>query len=312
MKAAICTSYGTPDVLKITDIPKPIPKSNQILVHIKASAVNSGDVRVRSLDVGGWLMRFVMRLVLGFAKPRNPVLGTVFSGIIEAVGEKVTLFKPGDEVYGMTGFDFGTYAEFIALPENGTIALKPSGASFESAAAILFGGSTALYFLQKAQLLDSSAAAGEEQNKNILIYGATGSVGTSAIQVAKYHKANVTAVCSASGMQLAKRLGADTVIDYQQQDFKECGQKFDIVFDAVGKTNKKACQGLLKPSGVFITVGGLDVASETKQQLETLSKMFEEGLLNDAIDKTYSIDHIVEAHGYVDSGHKKGNVVIVL
>ncbi len=304
MKAAVCTSYGPPDVLKITDIPKPTPKSNEILVRIKASAVNSGDVRVRSLDVDG-LMRVVMRLVLGLTKPRKPVLGTVFSGIVEAVDDKVTLFKPGDEVFGLTGFNFGTFAEFMTLPENSAVALKPSGASFESAAAILFGGSTALYFLEKARL-------GSEPNQSVLIYGATGSVGTSAIQVAKHHKANVTAVCSAAGMELAKSLGADTLIDYQQQDFKECGEKFDIVFDAVGKTNKKDCKGLLKPGGVFVTVGGLDVASETKEQLETLSKMFEEGSLKDAIDKTYSIDEIVEAHRYVDSGHKKGNVVIVL
>lgn len=304
MKAVVCSTYGPPEVLKITDIPKPDPKSNEILIRIKATTVNSGDVRVRSLDVEGF-MRVVMRVVLGFTKPRKPVLGTVCSGIVEAVGDKVTLFKPGDEVFGMTGFYFGTYAEYIALPETNPVLLKPSGASFESAAAIVFGGSSALYFLEKAKL-------GTEPDQNVLIYGATGSVGTSAIQVAKYHKAKVTAVCSAAGTELAKSLGADTLIDYQQQDFKECGEKFDIVFDAVGKTNQKDCKGLLKPGGVFVTVGGMDVASETKEMLETLSKMFQEGLLKDAIDKTYSIDQIVEAHRYVDSGHKKGNVVITL
>jgi NADPH:quinone reductase and related Zn-dependent oxidoreductases len=304
MKGVVCSTYGPPEVLKITDIPKPDPKSNELLIRIKATTVNSGDVRVRSLDVEGF-MRVVMRVVLGFTKPRKPVLGTVCSGIVEAVGDKVTLFKPGDEVFGMTGFNFGTYAEYIALPETSPVLLKPSGASFESAAAIVFGGSSALYFLEKAKL-------GTEPDQNVLIYGATGSVGTSAIQVAKYHKAKVTAVCSAAGTELAKSLGADTLIDYQQQDFKECGEKFDIVFDAVGKTNQKECKGLLKPGGVFVTVGGMDVASETKEMLETLSKMFQEGLLKDVIDKTYSIDQIVEAHRYVDSGHKKGNVVITL
>lgn len=304
MKAVVCTAYGAPEVLKVTDVQKPIVKSKELLVRVKATTVNSGDVRVRGLDVNRW-MRFLMRLVLGFTKPRKPILGTVFSGIVEAVDEKVSQFKPGDEVFGMTGFNFGTYAEYVVVHEDSSVILKPEGVSFESAAAVVFGGSTALHFLQKGNL-------GKAAHQNVLIYGATGAVGSSAIQVAKYYNAEVTAVCSTSGLELARKLGADIVINYQQTDFKECNQTFDIILDAVGKTNKKECHRLLKANGVFLTVGGMDVASETKQQLEILKQMFEEGRLHDVIDKSYSMDQIVEAHHYVDSGHKKGNVVIMI
>jgi len=302
MKAVICKEYGPPEVLQITEINKPVPKANELLIKIKASAVNSGDVRVRALDVPGYL-RIVMRVVLGITKPRKPVLGIVFSGVVENIGEKVKNFKVGDEVYASAGFKFGAYAAYITLPEDGVITLKPSKASFLEAAAIPFGGMSAIYFLRKANI------SGQE-NQKVLIYGATGAVGTAAIQIAKYYKAEVTAVCSEEGLELAKRLGSDHVLVYTKQDFTKSSEKYDIIFDAVGKTNKKAIRSILKKEGIFITVGGLDVASETKEQLEFLKQLVDENLFEAIIDKVYPFEHIVEAHRYVDLGRKKGNVVI--
>ncbi len=302
MKAVVCSKYGPPDVLKLTEIKKPLPKDDEVLIRIKATAVNSGDVRVRGLAVSG-IMRFVMRLVLGFSKPRKPILGTVLSGVVEEIGNKVKLYKPGDEVYAMTGFKFGTYSEYISLTENGTIALKPVKASFEESAAIIFGGSTAIHFLNKAKI-------GSKPNKEVLIYGATGSVGTSAIQISKYYNANVSAVCSEGGIQLARSLGADNVVDYTKDDFTKTEKKYDIIFDAVGKIKKKECLKCLFKEGIFITVGGLEVASETKDQLLFLKDLYDNNHLKAVIDKTYNIDDIVEAHRYVDTGRKKGNVVV--
>ncbi len=304
MKAVICTTYGAPEVLKITEVQKPVPKANEVLVRIKATAVNSGDVRVRGLAVKGFL-RLMMRIVLGFRKPRKPILGTVLSGIVEETGEKVSPFKPGDEVYASTGFKFGAYAEYITLPAHGTLTYKPENASFEEAAAILFGGMTALYFLQKAGIASLP-------NARVLVYGATGSVGSAAVEIAKHYGAHVTAVCSEEGVELAKTLGSDTIVIYSRQDFTKLDTPFDIVFDAVGKTKRKNCVQLLKNGGRYLTVASLDVAKETKAQLELLKELFEKGEIKAHIDKSYRFDQIVEAHRYVDKGRKKGNVVISL
>jgi NADPH:quinone reductase-like Zn-dependent oxidoreductase len=302
MKAVICTKYGPPEVLHITMVEKPVPKDNEILVKIIASAVNSGDVRVRGLVVEGFL-RIIMRLVLGFTKPRKPILGTVFSGIIEQVGKNVNNFKIGDEVYGLTGFGFGTYAEYICVSDKSVITQKPSNATFEEAAAICFGGQTAYYFLEKAKI-------SEKRNLKVLIYGATGAVGTAAVQIAKYHHAQVTAVCSTNGQALVKELGADHIILYDQEDYTKISEKFDIIFDAVGKISKKQCKHLLNDGGVFKSVASLDTASEEIKQLVFLRELFEQGKYNATIDKIYTIDEIVEAHRYVDTGRKKGNVVL--
>lgn len=302
MKAIICTKYGPPEVLKIVTLPKPKPNTNEMLIKIVATAVNSGDVRVRGLKVEGFL-KLVMRFVLGFTKPKKPILGNVLSGIVEETGDKITQFKPGDEIFAMTGFKFGTYAEYMILTEKDAIALKPEKANFEEAAAIIFGGNTALHFLQKANIAN-------DKMKNVLIYGATGSVGSSAIQIAKSYNAHVTAVCSESGMALAKSLGADEVLDYTKQNFCTSGIEYNIIFDAVGKIKKKDCSACLAKGGRFVTVGGLDVASEKKEQLNTLKTLFDNGLLQAAIDKIYQLDEIVEAHQYVDTNRKKGNVVI--
>lgn len=302
MKAVICTKYGAPEVLKIEQIKKPFPKENEILVKIIASAVNSGDVRTRSLGVSGFL-RIIMRIVLGFRKPRKPVLGVVFSGTIEQTGKNVTNFKIGDEVFGVTGFKFGGHAEYIVLSDKSITVKKPVNATFEEAAAIPFGGHTAIYFLEKAKIA-------EKENPKVLIYGGTGAVGTAAIQLAKYYKAQITVVCSESGHNLVKSLGADCVVLYDKEDFTQLKDKFDVIFDAVGKVSKKHCIPLLQAGGRFVSVRGLDTAAERTKQLELLKKLFEEGKYAAVIDRVYSMDEIVEAHKYVDTGRKKGNVVL--
>ncbi len=300
MKAVICTKYGSPEVLQIQEVSKPIPKDNQILVKIVATAVNSGDVRVRSLDVKGF-MKLIMRLVLGISKPRKPILGTAFSGVVETTGENVSKFKAGDKVFGMTGFNFGTHAEYIVINENSNVIEMPHNVTFEEAAAIIFGGHTAIYFLDKAKIAD-------KPNKKILIIGATGSVGTSAIQIAKHHHADITAVCSSEGKKLVGELGVTNIILYDKEDFTKQTEKFDIIFDAVGKSNKKQCEILLNKNGIYKSVSSY--ASETIQQLQLLKELFEKGELKALIDKTFQMNEIIEAHRYVDTGRKKGNVVL--
>ena len=302
MKAVVCPAYGPPEVLRVDNISKPVPKDTEILVQIKASAVNTADVRVRALAVEGFL-KIIMRFVLGFYKPRNPVLGTVFSGVVVQVGEKVSNFAVGDEVYGLTGFKFGGHAEFIALRVNAVVTTKPANATHEEAAALLFGGQTAIYFLEKARIA-------QKTSPEVLIYGAKGSVGTAAIQIAKHFKANVTAVCSEKGSALARELGTDSILLYDKEDFTKVDKKFDLVFDAVGKTTKKQCSHLLKPGGQYKTVGGLETASESVAQLKLLRELYESGFYKPVIDRVYTMDQIVEAHRYVDTGRKKGNVVL--
>lgn len=303
MKAVVCTNYGPPEVLQIQEVAKPVPKNKQILVKIVATAVNSGDTRVRSLDVKG-LTKIVMRLALGISRPRKPILGTVFSGVVESVGVKVTKFKIGDRVFGMTGFNFGTYAEYIAVGESSNLLEMPANATYEEAAAIIFGGQTAIYFLDKLKIA-------EKPNAKILIIGATGSVGTAAIQIARHHKADVTAVCSSAGLALVNELGVANVILYDKEDFTEQTDTFDIIFDAVGKTNKKDCAPLLRSNGIYRNVNSR-YASENKEQLELLKELFEKEDYKAVIDKIFPMDKIVEAHKYVDTGRKKGNVIIII
>jgi NADPH:quinone reductase-like Zn-dependent oxidoreductase len=302
MKAAICPTYGPPDVLQIKEVPNPVPKKNEVLVKNMASAVNSGDVRIRGLKVEG-LMKVVMRIVLGISKPRKPILGTVFSGVVENVGESVTEFKVGDEVYGTTGFKQGCHSEYVCIPENKVISSKPDSASFEEAAALLFGGQTAIYFLRKGGIEDLD-------KPKVLIYGASGAVGTAAVQVAKHYDAQVTAVCGSKGKELTQKLGADQIVLYDQEDVKSLSDKFDIIFDAVGKTSKKDCRHLLNKNGKFLSVEGTDIAAERKEYLHFLSKLFEAEEYVAVIDKVYPIEQIIEAHRYVDTGRKKGNVVL--
>jgi len=302
MKAIECSAYGGPDVLTMRELAIPTPKDNEVLIKIKAAGVNTADVRIRGLAVDGF-MRIVMRLVLGLRKPRNAVLGTTLSGIVESVGRKVIRFKPGDQIFGTTGLGLGAYAEYICLPESGNILQKPPSSSFEQAVAILFGGLTSIYFLRKAGIESKS-------EQKVLIYGATGSVGTAAVQVAKHYRANVTSICGEQGVELAKSLGSDNIIVYTRQDITSLHEQFDIIFDAVGKIKKKDCLHLLAAGGKFFTVGGLDIAKETVEQMQFLSDLYEKGEFKAIIDKIYPLESIVDAHRYVDSGHKKGNVVV--
>ena len=301
MKAVICTKYGTPEVLQIQEVSKPIPNKNQILVKIVATAVNSGDVRVRSLDVKGF-MKVIMRLVLGISKPRKPILGTVFSGVVLSIGDNVSKFKISDNVFGMTGFKFGTYAEYIAVNQNSNVIEMPKNATYEEAVAIIFGGQTAIHFLEKAKIAQKS-------NPKVLIIGATGSVGTAAVQIAKHYNANITAVCSSNGHKLVSELEVKNIILYDKEDFTNRADRFDIIFDAIGKSNKNQCKNLLNENGVYKSVSSV-YASETRQQLQLLKELFEKGEFKATIDKTFPMDKIADAHRYVDTGRKKGNVVL--
>jgi NADPH:quinone reductase-like Zn-dependent oxidoreductase len=302
MKAIVCTKYGSPEVLEYREIEKPNPKEKEILIRVMATAVNSGDVRVRGLLVEGF-MKIVMKLVLGFSKPRKPILGTVFSGIVESIGKNVFNFKIGDRVFGMTGFQFGTYAEYLTIGEFSTVSLMPESSTFEEAVSLIFGGQTATYFLEKAKIQ-------ERKNPKVLVIGSTGAVGTSAVQIAKSYDALVSAVCSSRGENLMKELGISNLFLYDKEDFMQTNQRYDIIFDAVGKCDKKKIKNLLNTGGIFKSVEGLEVASETKEQLLFLKKLFEAGKLKAVIDKTYSFEEVVEAHRYVDSGRKKGNVIL--
>lgn len=302
MKAAICTAYGPPEVLKIKEVDRPVPKDDEVLVKIMSASVNSGDARIRGLRAPG-ILPLVMRILFGFTKPRNPILGLMFSGVIEAVGKDVTNFKVGDPIFGSTGSKMGAHAEFALVKANGVLAKKPEKASHEEAAALVFGGMTATFFLRKAGIESM-------QEPKVLIYGATGSVGTAAVEIAKHYEGHVTSVCSERGVDLAKCLGSDEIVLYTQQDFRKLDTKFDIVFDAVGKTKKKDASKILKSNGKYLTVGGMDVAKERKEQVEFLGDLFDRGEIRANIDKVYPLQEIVEAHRYVDSERKKGNVVL--
>lgn len=301
-KSVICPKYGPPEVLTIRDLPLPKLKNDEVLIKIIASSLNTGDVRIRGLSVEG-IMKLVMRIVLGFRKPRKPILGTVFSGIVEQVGDAVKKFTVGQEVYGTNGFKQGCHTEYISISENSVITEKPKNASFEEAASLPFGGQTAVYFLRKGKIA-------EIKNPKVLIYGATGSVGTAAVQIAKYYEADVTAVCSSNGKALTQELGADNIILYDQEDFTKVSDKFDIIFDAVGKTDKKQCRLLLKPNGNYFTVEGSDISSERIEYLEFLRKLYDSNSYKAIIDKVYPMEQVIEAHKYVETGRKKGNVIL--
>lgn len=302
MKAAICTKYGGPEVIQIQMVEKPSPKNDEVLVKIVATTINSGDVSVRALKTTG-LKKIVMKFIFGFSKPRKPILGTVFSGIIEEVGSNVKKFNVGDEVFGITGFKFGTHAEYLTISDKKLITKKPTNATFIEAASIIFGGQTAIYFLQKAKIQT-------RQNCKILIIGAAGSVGSAAVQIAQNYKSEITAVCHSNDEKSVKAFKVDHIIFYNQENFTKSKLSFDIIFDASGKFSKKQCTSLLRNGGVFKTVGGIEYAKETMQQLIMLRELYEEGKYKAVIDKVYLFDEIIEAHKHLDSGRKKGNTVI--
>lgn len=318
MKAVTFQKYGSPEVLQLKQIAKPAPGDNEVLIRIYATAVNSGDIRMRKADP------FAVRFMLGLLKPKKELLGIVFAGTIEAVGKAVTKFNTGDKVYGSSFQNFGAYAEYLCLPETGVIAIKPVSLSHEEAAVIPFGGNTAVHFFHKAKI---------KAGQKVLIYGASGSVGTAAVQIAKYFKADVTAVCSAANSDLMKKLGADKVIDYTKEDFTKNGESYDIIFDAVGKSPFTGSVKSLKKDGYYLRVVHMSVsailrgwwismtsdkkviggvANGRAEDLLFLNKLIEAGQLKPVIDKTYPLEQIAEAHSYVELGHKKGNVAITV
>ncbi len=319
MKAIVYKEYGSPEVLQLKDIEKPIPKQNEILIKIKATAVNSGDVRLRKADP------FAVRLFFGLFKPKTTILGSVFSGEIEIIGSDVQGFKVGDEVFGHTDMSFGTYAQYKCFAENGSIAIKPETTTHNEAAVIPFGGVTALHFLKKADI---------QLGQKVLIFGASGAVGATAVQLAKHYGAIVTGVCSTSNMDLVKSLGADKVIDYTKEDFTKKGEMYDVLFDTVNKMSVSDGLDSLKMYGTLIlsaaglseTLKGAWIAmtsnkkikvltgmiSHTADDINFLKTLIELGELKPVVDKTYSLEEMAEAHTYVEKGHKKGNVAITL
>lgn len=302
MRAIICGKYGPPDVLELKEAPKPVPKPDELLIRVRATTVTSGDCRIRGFRSPP-LFWLPMRLVLGVRRPRNPILGVELAGEVEAVGRNVKRFKPGDSVFAMTGFKMGAYAEYACVRETGVVAPMPANASYEEAVALPFGGTTALHFFRKARL-----RAGQKA----LVYGASGSVGTSAVLLAKAFGAEVTAVCSGANAELVKSLGADKVVDYTREDFTGTKERYDVVFDAVGRTTKSAGRKVLAMDGQYITVEGQGVAKELPEDLLLLKDLYESGKIKAVIDRRYPLERMAEAHAYVDGGRKKGNVVITV
>ncbi|HRJ30551.1 MAG TPA: NAD(P)-dependent alcohol dehydrogenase [Cyclobacteriaceae bacterium] len=315
MKAAVYTQYGAPEVLQLREVTKPEPRDNEILLRIKATAVNSGDVRLRRADP------FAVRFLFGLLKPKINVLGSVFSGEVESVGKLVKRFKVGDQVFGHTDMSFGAYAEYICLSEDGTLAIKPPTISHQEAAVIPFGGVAALHFIKKASI---------KENQKVLIVGASGAVGSAAVQLVKSYGAIVTGVCSTSNIELVKSLGADNVIDYTKEDFTQRGEVYDLIFDTVNSISvARSLRSLTKKGTMILSAAGMlemlqglwvsvtsnrkvltGVISHKAADASTLKELVAKGKFKPVIDKTFPLSQIREAHAYVEKGHKRGNIAI--
>jgi len=322
MKAIVYGRFGSPDVLELKEIPKPTPKDHEVLIKVYATTVTSGDWRARTLNVPRGF-GLIARLVFGISRPRQPILGSELSGEIESVGKTVSKFKAGDQVFAFSGVSMGCYVEYKCMPEDRALALKPANLSYEEAAAIPFGGTTALAFFRRAKI---------QTGDKVLINGASGGVGTAAVQLARHFGAEVTGVCSTSNLELVKSIGADKVIDYTKEDFTQNGETYDIIVDTVGTAPFSRSKGSLKEGGRLLLVLGtlpdmlqmpwVSMTSSKKviavpvsggvEELRFLASLAESGQFKPVIDRRYPFERIAEAHRYVDTGRKKGNVVITL
>jgi NADPH:quinone reductase-like Zn-dependent oxidoreductase len=322
MKAWVYERYGPPDVLRLKDMPKPTPRDNEVLIRTRATTVTSGDWRVRSLTVPAGF-GLLARLALGVSKPTQPILGTELAGVVESVGKDVTRFKAGDAVFAFAGTAMGCHAEYKCMPENGRVALKPSNLTFEEAAGLCFGGSTALDFFRRGKL---------QRGERVLVNGASGGVGTAAVQLARHFGADVTAVCGPANVALVRSLGANRVIDYTKEDFTKNGETYDVILDTAGTARFVHSRNSLNDRGrLLVVLGGLPdllmvpwvsmtsskriiagPAAERAEHLHVLAALAESGEFKLVIDRAYPFEQMREAHSYVDSGRKKGNVVITL
>jgi NADPH:quinone reductase-like Zn-dependent oxidoreductase len=324
MKAILHTKYGPPDELQLKDVEKPAPKDNEVLVKIHATTVTTSDCNVRNFTFVPKSFRFPARIIFGFRKPKINILGVDLAGEIEAVGKDVKQFKEGDQVFGSSGSKLGGHAEYICLSEDGVLAIKPANMTYEEAAAIPLAGNTALYFIRDL----GNVKAGQK----ILIHGASGAIGTYAVQLARYYEAEVTGVCSATNAEMVRSLGADKVIDYTKEDFTKSGETYDVIFDVVGKIRFSQCKSSLKQKGIYLEnllelsdilkmiwtsiIGGKKikggVSSESVENLNFFLELIGSGKLKPVIDRSYPLEQIDEAFRYVEKGHKKGTVVITV